>query len=64
MAVRALDGADTLVYGGMDYSAPDSGGKRMGVDLLDTRTWNRRSLDYERDAPRWGSRLVLTWDSW
>jgi hypothetical protein len=56
-------GADSVVYGGMDYSA-DGGGKRMGVDLLDTRTWNRRSLDPNATAAAIGSGLVLTWDSW
>jgi hypothetical protein len=56
-------GADAVVYGGLDYSA-DGGGKRMGVDLLDTRTWDRRSLDPNATAAAVGSGLVLTWDSW
>lgn len=56
-------GGDTVVYGGMDYSA-DGGGKRMGVDLLDTRTWNSRSLDSNATIAAVGSGLVLTWDSW
>ena len=56
-------GGDTVVYGGMDYNA-DGDGRRMGVDLVDTRTWSRRSLDPDATTAAVGSALVLTWDSW
>jgi hypothetical protein len=56
-------GANTVAYGGMDYSA-DGGGRRIGVDLLDTRMWSRRSLDPSATIAAVGSGLVLTWDSW
>jgi hypothetical protein len=55
-------GADTVVYGGVDYSASDKPND-VPLQLLDTRTWEGRVLDATASAAVVGSGLVLALDS-
>jgi hypothetical protein len=54
-------GAHRVVYSGIDLAASRT--PKIGVSLVDTKTWAGRVIDPEATAAAVGSELVLTWDS-
>ena len=54
-------GSDAVAFGGLDY-AVDGRSKRVGVSLLDARSWVPRPLDANATAAAAGAGVVLTWD--
>jgi hypothetical protein len=54
---------DAVVYGGMENTA-DGKARRVGVSLLDTRTWRARLIDPSATQAVAGRGSVVTWDSW
>jgi hypothetical protein len=55
-------GGHEVVYGGMEYTA-EGKATRVGVSLLDARTWEQRPLDATATAAVAGGGSVVTWDS-
>jgi hypothetical protein len=56
-------GGTNLAYGGIDH-ALDGTATRAGVALIDTATWERRTLDPRATTAVAGGGLILAWDSW
>lgn len=56
-----LTDSNTVLFGGVDYVA-EGPPKRIGVSLLDVRTWQPRTLDARATAAAVGGGNVVTWD--
>jgi hypothetical protein len=61
MRFGLLTGRNSLVFGGIDYTASGAP-RRVGVSLLDVRTWQPRMLDARATAAAVGGGHIVTWD--